>query len=251
MIQEITDLPDNVLGLKALGEVEAEDYQRVLVPALESKLRDHRRVRLLYVIDESFTGYTGGAAWEDAKIGMFHLTAFERVAVVTNEEWILKMVSAFGFAMPGEVRVFAPEELASAREWSCEAPARSDLKFELLTDSATVVLEPHGALEAGDFERLAEAVGDFEKQGGILRGVLIDAGKFPGWGDLTALTSHIELARTHRKELRRIALVSDDRLLAGLPLLASHFVDAEVRSFNASQRDQALVWVGGAASNDS
>jgi len=123
MIQEITDLPDNVLGLKASGEVEAEDYQRVLVPALESKLRDHRRVRLLYVIDDSFTGYTGGAAWEDAKIGMFHLTAFERVAVVTSEEWILKMVSAFGFAMAGEVRVFAPDDLASAREWSCEAPA--------------------------------------------------------------------------------------------------------------------------------
>ena len=54
MIERITDLPDRVLGLRASGEVTADDYKQVLVPALEEKLGQHRKVRLLYVIGEGF-----------------------------------------------------------------------------------------------------------------------------------------------------------------------------------------------------
>ncbi|MGB5366203.1 MAG: STAS/SEC14 domain-containing protein, partial [Polyangiales bacterium] len=84
MIELMTDLPDRVLGLRARGEVTADDYRTVLVPAIEERLSKHRKVRLLYVIGDEFKGYSGGAAWEDAKVGMKHLTSFERVAVVTD-----------------------------------------------------------------------------------------------------------------------------------------------------------------------
>ena len=50
MLELISDLPDGVLGIKASDEVTAEDYQRVLVPALESKLSKLEKVRLLSVI---------------------------------------------------------------------------------------------------------------------------------------------------------------------------------------------------------
>ena len=51
---------------------------------------------------------------------MRHLTAFERVAVVTDTEWLAKMVKAFGFVMPCEVRVFHEDELKDARSWVAE-----------------------------------------------------------------------------------------------------------------------------------
>ena len=77
---------------------------RVLVPALEEKLSKYEKVRLLYVLGDDFDKYTGGAAWEDAKVGMKHLTAFDRVAVVTDVDWIESMIKALGFAIPAEVR---------------------------------------------------------------------------------------------------------------------------------------------------
>ncbi len=119
MIDVISDLPDNVLGLTASGEVTADDYKTVLVPALEEKLSKHKKIRLLYATD-NLLGFTGGAAWEDAKIGMMHLTAFERIAVVTDTDWLEKMVKAFGFVMPGEVRVFHEDKLKEARSWVAE-----------------------------------------------------------------------------------------------------------------------------------
>jgi len=74
MLKVINDLPDNVLGIEASGEVTAEDYETVLVPALEDKLSTIKRVRFLYVFGEDFTDYTGGAAWEDAKVGLSLMT---------------------------------------------------------------------------------------------------------------------------------------------------------------------------------
>ncbi len=244
MIEVMIDLPDHVLGVEATGEVTAEDYRRVLVPALEVKLRTHRRVRLLYVIGDGFEGFTGGAAWEDTKVGMKHLTAFERTAIVTDVEWIEKMVKALGFALPGEVRLFDEDDLQGAREWVCQPPVPGDLQFDLMKDRGVLVLRPRGVLEAADFDRLAQAVDPYIESAGGLRGLLIDTEHVPGWDDIAALTSHIRFVKDHQKKIRRVAFVSDDRLLAALPAIASKLISAEVRSFSAAERDEALVWLG-------
>jgi len=245
MIEVMTDLPDRVLGVKASGEVTANDYKTVLVPAIEEKLTQHKKARLLYVFGDEFRGYSGGAAWEDAKVGMRHLTSFERVAVVTDVDWIEKMVKAFGFAIPGEVRVFDDDELEDARRWICEPASKGKLSFDLLEDKGVLIMEPHGELEVGDFERVSAEVDPYLDRAGSLRGVMIVAEHFPGWDDFGALTTHIRFVREHHKKIRRVALVSADRLVSAIPRIASRFVDAEVRAFPFDARDEALLWVGG------
>ncbi len=243
MIERIIDLPDRVLGFKASGEVTADDYREVLVPTLEAKLTKQEKVRLLYVLGEGFKGYTGGAAWEDAKVGMKHLTAFERIAVVTDIDWVATMVKAFGFAMPGEVRVFDNDDLDDARRWISEPASTSDLRFELLTETGVLVLEPRGELEAGDFERLSAEVDPYLGQVGSLKGLMIVAEHFPGWDDFAAFLSHMRFIKGHHKKIRKIAFVSDDRLLSVLPRISAQFLNAEPRAFPMAERDQALLWV--------
>jgi hypothetical protein len=244
MIEVMTDLPDRVLGLKASGEVTADDYKTVVVPAIEEKLTKHKKVRLLYVIGDEFKGYTGGAAWEDAKVGMKHLTSFERVAVVTDVDWIGNMIKAFGFALPGEVRVFDDDDLGDARQWISEPPSQGHLSFELIEEQGVVILEPKGELEAADFERLSTEVDPYIETTGGLNGIMVVAEHFPGWDDFAALTSHIRFVREHHRKIRRVALVTADRLVSALPRFASRFVDAEVRAFPVEGRDEALLWVG-------
>ena len=246
MIEVMTDLPDHVLGLRASDEITADDYKSLLMPALEDKLTRHRKVRLLYVIvEDRFTGYTGGAAWEDAKVGMKHLTAFERVALVTDFDWIENVVKAFGFAFPGEVRVFDDDdELDAARAWVCEPPSEGELSFELMKEQGVLILEPKGELEAADFERLSAEVDPYIDEIGGLNGLMIVAEHFPGWDDFAAMTSHLRFVREHHQKIRRVAFVTAGRLLAALPRISSRFVAAEVRSFPIDQRDEALLWVG-------
>jgi hypothetical protein len=245
MIEVMTDLPERVLGVKASGEVTADDYKTVLVPAIEEKLTQHKKARLLYVLGDEFRGYSAGAAWEDAKVGMKHLTSFERVAVVTDVDWIEKMIKAFGFAMPGEVRVFDDDDLEEARRWICEPASKGKLSFDLLEDKGVLIMEPHGELEAADFERVSAQIDPYIDRAGRLKGVMIVAQHFPGWDDFGALTTHIRFVREHHKKIRRVALVSADRLVSAIPRIASRFVDAEVRAFPMDARDEALLWVGG------
>jgi hypothetical protein len=70
MLTKISDVPDSVLGFRASGELTSDDYQNVLVPAVEAALRTRGKLRLLYLPGEDVTGFTPGAAWQDTKVGM-------------------------------------------------------------------------------------------------------------------------------------------------------------------------------------
>lgn len=120
MIERLSGLPDNVLGFVCHGHVSKEDYETVLIPAVADALGEHEKVRLYYETAADFDGIEPGAVWKDAKVGIGHLTRWERFAVVTDIEWIRHTISFFGFLMPGELRMFSSREAALAKQWIAE-----------------------------------------------------------------------------------------------------------------------------------
>ena len=54
---------------------------------------------------------------EDFKVGIEHFTRWERMAVVTDVDWIKHTMQFFSFMMPGEMKIFPPSEAAQARAW--------------------------------------------------------------------------------------------------------------------------------------
>ncbi len=116
-VELIEGLPDGVVGVRAVGEVEDDDYDEVLEPAIDDALSRHDKIRLLYVLGPEFTGYDADAMWEDTKLGVKTFTSYEKMAVVTDTTWMRRTVKAFGWLIPGEVRVFPYDELDAARSW--------------------------------------------------------------------------------------------------------------------------------------
>ena len=117
------------------------------------------------------------------------------------------------------------------------------IQHELLRERGILILKPEGALRAEDFTALAGAVDPYIEQHGELAGLMVDAPSFPGWENFAALLSHLRFVRDHHRRIRRIAVVSDSTLLAAAPKIASHFVSAEVRTFDAADRAAALAWI--------
>ena len=115
MLVRMKGLPENVLGFEAKGEVTGADYETVLIPAVDEMLARRKKIRFLYHLGNEFAGIDAKAMWDDAKVGLQHLTGWERVAVVTDVGWIRTAVKTFGFVMPGLVRIFSNSELAAAR----------------------------------------------------------------------------------------------------------------------------------------
>ncbi len=120
MLERIQELPDNVLGFEAKGEVTGADYETVLIPAVEDMLARQKVIRFLYFLGNEFTGFDVKAMWDDAKVGLQHLNSWERIAVVSDVRWIHTTMNAFRFVIPGYVRVFRTSELAEAKQWICE-----------------------------------------------------------------------------------------------------------------------------------
>jgi hypothetical protein len=71
MIRLLTGVPDYVVAFEGVGEVDAADYRTVLIPAVDRALAANDTIRLLHILAEGFDGYSGGALWLDAKVGVY------------------------------------------------------------------------------------------------------------------------------------------------------------------------------------
>ncbi|MCF7832466.1 MAG: STAS/SEC14 domain-containing protein [Candidatus Marinimicrobia bacterium] len=120
MIELMKGLPDNVLGLNAIGELTAEDYKTVVMPAVAEKVGLYKKIRLIYVIGKEYKNFSIGAMFDDMKTGFSHLAIWEKVAIVTNIKWIVDGVRLWGFTVHGHFKVFSTDQIGQAREWISE-----------------------------------------------------------------------------------------------------------------------------------
>ena len=116
MMKELSDLPAGVIGFEVAGEIKAEDYRDVVLPALE-RAAAAGEVRFVVVIP-AFHGMSGGAVWQDLKVGIEHWRAWKRIALVTDIGWMEHMTSLFGWMTPGEVRHFPLARRDDAIAWA-------------------------------------------------------------------------------------------------------------------------------------
>ena len=117
MIEQLKDFPPRVLAFVCKGKVTAQDYKTVLEPAVDEVLKQPGKVRLYYETDASFENIAFGAMWEDFKVGVEHLLRWERVALVTDVDWIANTLRAFGWLIHGELKVFPQAEAEAAKAW--------------------------------------------------------------------------------------------------------------------------------------
>jgi len=114
-MKTLTDLPPGVIGFELSEKLEAEDYRDILQPALEKAGQDGD-VRIVVVIPE-FHGMSAEAFWQDLKMGVEHWSKWQRIALVTDIDWMSKAVSIFGWMTPGEVKHFSLSERDNAITW--------------------------------------------------------------------------------------------------------------------------------------
>ena len=117
MIEITYGVPENLIIAAGHGKVTADDYEKVLVPAVEEALRKHKKIRFLYYIDADFDGFTAGAMWDDAKLGFSHFNAFEAVAIVTDVHWVVDMVKFFSLFFRCPVKTFGNAKYDEALDW--------------------------------------------------------------------------------------------------------------------------------------
>jgi SpoIIAA-like len=124
MIEILPGFPGDVVAFSASGELTEDDYRKVLVPAVDEKLKGYRTVRLFFHLGPQFKGFTAGAMWQDAKLGISRWSHWGRIAIVTDVSWMTQAVRLFR-PLFHDLRIFHNAEYDAARVWICEVETRA------------------------------------------------------------------------------------------------------------------------------
>jgi len=120
MLRAMTDMPPGTIGFQAVGEVEDDDWEEAVEPVLRREIAEGRKVRLLYLLGPEARDVEGDAMRADTGFRARHATSFERVAVVSDEDWIRPAVGALSFLLPGKAKGFRVRDVAAAKTWLAE-----------------------------------------------------------------------------------------------------------------------------------
>ncbi len=118
MIEVTDDSADNILAVRATGALTRADYRNVLAPHIRSLLDRFPTLRVMFVMDQGFSGWTLGGAWANTLLDLKHRHDFEKVALAGApkwEEWCVKRAASA--LMKGELRTFRGDQLTDAWHW--------------------------------------------------------------------------------------------------------------------------------------
>lgn len=116
-MQRMPDMPAGTIGFEAVGEVEDDDWEETVEPVLRQEIAEGHNVRLLYLIGTGAREVEGDAMSADASFRVRHATSYERVAVVSDEDWVRPALRALSFLLPGRARGFRVRDLTEAKAW--------------------------------------------------------------------------------------------------------------------------------------
>jgi hypothetical protein len=106
-----------VVGVEAIGKVEADDYRTVPDPAVAKAVEAYQKIGFLYVLGDEYESFTPGAMWQDTRVGLGDRQHWQRIAVVSDHQRLTETLHAFAWMFPGEIRTYTMDQLDEARDW--------------------------------------------------------------------------------------------------------------------------------------
>jgi SpoIIAA-like len=123
LIEAVTDLPAGILGFRGSGRITSDEYRQMMEP-IYAALERGEKLNIYFELADDFQ-LDAGALWEDLKaagsVGLQQRSSWQRMALVTDKDWVRHGASAFGWLAPGELRLFEPSQRSEARAWLGEA----------------------------------------------------------------------------------------------------------------------------------
>jgi hypothetical protein len=121
MLKRIPDMPAGTVGFEAIGKVDDDDFERAVEPVLRGEIAAGHKIRLLYLLGPGMREYEGDTLAEDMKFAARHPASYERVAVVSDEDWLRPALRLLSVLVPGQLRAFPVKQMAAATEWLATA----------------------------------------------------------------------------------------------------------------------------------
>jgi hypothetical protein len=120
MITYIENLPENMVGFRATGEVDERDFTEVVMPKVKELVERTNNLNYMLVLDTSIKNFSMGAWFKDVVLGIKYITKWNKAAIVTETEGIITFTEMFSILSPGEFKGFEHKDMQAAIDWCSE-----------------------------------------------------------------------------------------------------------------------------------
>jgi hypothetical protein len=104
------------------------------------------------------------------------------------------------------------------------------------------ILTPKGSISADDIKTVASTIDAYINEHDAIPRLVFRLSEFPHWKDFGAIAAHFELVKDHHKIIPKVAIVSDNNLLAIVRVLVDQFTGAQIRRFPEEAFADAVNW---------
>lgn len=118
MILLLQNLPQNIVGFRAFGNVTEHDYKSVIVPAVEDLVAKKNAINFLLLLDTDVSTFKFGTWFMDALLRLPNIAKWHHFAIISDSEAVRKFRHLFKFFTRGELRFFPKGEQEKAIQWA-------------------------------------------------------------------------------------------------------------------------------------
>ena len=118
MIGVLPDLPPNVAGFRASGDVTKEDFEKVLFPEVKKHMSLTDKLNFVFYVDTPLKNFSMGAWIRDIWLGIRQFASWRKIAIISDVEKIRNFTDNISFLLPGEYKGFAVAQLQDAIRWA-------------------------------------------------------------------------------------------------------------------------------------
>lgn len=116
------------------------------------------------------------------------------------------------------------------------------LQIDIRSHDNIAIVTPDGDLTGEEISKFSKKVNDYINETDQVPNLVLHTKSVPYWANFDALKKHLGFVRDHHRLVRKVAIVSDSKLLWLARSIVDHFVVAKVRRFNEESIDDAIAW---------
>jgi hypothetical protein len=117
MVQLLTDLPPHVAAYKASGAISKEEYEQVVMARVDEVALKYGRINFLVLLETGMENYSIGAFIDYIKVSFEHFTKWNRMAIITDQQWVRRAYDVLSHVVHGEIRTYELKDFSAAKEW--------------------------------------------------------------------------------------------------------------------------------------
>lgn len=116
------------------------------------------------------------------------------------------------------------------------------LQIDIRARDNVFIVTPEGQISTDNIKELATKVDGYINETDQVPNLVLHAKGTPHWADFNALKKHLHFIKGHHQVVKKVAIVSDSKLLWLAKSIVDYFVGAKVRRFSEDAIDDAIAW---------